>query len=144
MRNKLAGLLVALAASVGCNTGTPGGSTTGDDKNKPVFGEREGTFRVTVPTLATKLKHGEAKVVALGIKRGKNFGEDVALKFENVPKGVTFEPADPQIKGSEEETKVTVKASEDASLGDFTVKVIGHPTSGADATNDLKLTIEKK
>jgi hypothetical protein len=29
-------------------------------------------------------------------------------------------------------------------LGDFTVKVTGHPTKGPDATNELKITVAKK
>jgi hypothetical protein len=42
------------------------------------------------------------------------------------------------------EAKVTLKATADASLGDFTVKVTGHPTKGRDATNELKITVAKK
>jgi hypothetical protein len=68
----------------------------------------------------------------------------VSLKFEGLPKGVTVEPLLPAIKHGEEETKVTVKAADDAALGDHTVKVIGHPKEGPDAISDLKLTISKK
>jgi hypothetical protein len=35
-------------------------------------------------------------------------------------------------------------AADDASLGDFAVKVTGHPTHGADASNELKITVAKK
>jgi hypothetical protein len=35
-------------------------------------------------------------------------------------------------------------AKDDASLGDFTIKVTGHPTKGADATNEFKITVAEK
>jgi uncharacterized membrane protein len=125
MKTAFAGLLVfGLVAFTGCNKGTEGGPGA--------------------PTFSTKLKQGESKVVDIGIKRGKNFDEDVALKFDNMPQGVTLDPASPVIKHGDKETKITVKAANDAAVGDFTVKVTGHPTKGADATNDLKLTVQKQ
>jgi hypothetical protein len=145
--NKLASLLIVVAVASGCNRGTPGGSTSGGD-HKPLLGEAEGSFRITVPTFSTSLKQGETKVVTLGIKRGKNFDEDVNIKFENLPTGVTIDPPTTEIKHGDTEAKVTVKASDKedtkAAVGDFTVKVIGHPAKGGDATNDLKLSIAKK
>jgi hypothetical protein len=147
MRNTFATLLIVVAAASGCNRGSPGGSTSGGD-HKPMFGEADGSFRITVPTLATSLKQGEAKVVALGIKRGKNFEDDVQIKFENLPNGVTIDPPTTEIKRGDNEAKVTVKASDKedskAAVGDFTVKVIGHPAKGGDASNELKLSIAKK
>ena len=140
--------LVATAAAamfvlVGCNNGTPGGP--GVDKNKPSkVGQTADTFSLTVPELATKLKQGEAKDVTIGIKRGKNIDEDVTVKFEDVPKGVTFDPASPKIKHGDTEAKVGVKAADDAAVGDFTVKVIGKPTKGPEATNEMKVSVAKK
>ena len=58
--------------------------------------------------------------------------------------GVTLEPANPVIMHGEKETKITVTLADDAALGDFNVKVTGHPTKGADSTNDLKITVAKK
>jgi hypothetical protein len=37
-----------------------------------------------------------------------------------------------------------LKAAEDAALGTFTVKVTGHPKTGADATREFKFTVAKK
>jgi hypothetical protein len=147
MKRLFAGLIavVAVAGFVGCDKGTPGGAgvtTTGD--RGPHVGQAEDTFSLTVPTLSTHLKQGEAKVVAIGISRGKNFDGDVAVGFDNLPKGVTVDPAAPALKHGEKEVKVTVKAADDAALGDFAVKVVGHPAKGPDATNELKLTVEKK
>ena len=94
--------------------------------------------------MSTTLNQGGAKEVSIGIERGKNFGEDVTLKFADGPKGVTLASVNPVIMHGDTEAKVTLKATADASLGDFTVKVTGHPTKGADATNELKITVAKK
>lgn len=139
-------LTAALVASVGlfslgCTSGSPGGATNND---RPVVGNAEGTFTVSTPNTSTSIKQGESKVIDLGIKRGKNFSEDVALKLEGLPKGVTADPAAPTIKAGEEGAKVTLKADGEAALGDFTVKVVGHPTKGGDAANQFKLTVDKK
>ena len=114
------------------------------------FGSAEGialtddAFTLSVPAMATRIKQSESRVVELGIKRGKNFGQDVAVKLDGLPKGVTADPSSPDIKAGQEEAKVTLRAADDAALGDFTVRVTGHPRTGADATNEFKLTIEKK
>jgi hypothetical protein len=137
--------VVALLAFVGCDKGTPGGpGASNPASHKGAINQAEDTFTLSVPTLSTTLKQGESKVVSLGVKRGKNFDEDVALKFEDLPKGVTVEPAAPAIKHGDSEAKVTIKAADDAALGDFTVKVVGHPTKGKEATHDLKITVSKK
>jgi uncharacterized membrane protein len=97
-----------------------------------------------VPTSSTTIKQGETKEIEIGIKRGKNFGEDVSIKFEGLLKGVTIDPAAPTIKSGDKEVKLSLKASTEAALGDFTIKVFGHPEKGADATNEMKVTVEKK
>jgi hypothetical protein len=136
---------LALFALVGCDKGTPGGpGVTTSGQKAGVFKQGEDTFTLSVPTLSTKLKQGESKVIIIGVSRGKNFDEDVALKFDDLPKGVTVEPAKAEIKHGDKDTKVTLKAADDAALGDHTGKVVGHPTKGSDATHDLKLTVEKK
>ena len=145
MKRTLAGLLVvALVTFVGCSTGKDsagGPGATNTTGKPPLYGQADNTFNLTAPS--TSLKQGETKTVLIGIKRGKNFQEDVTLKFADAPQGVTLDPASLIIKHGETETKVTLKAAADASLGDFTVKVIGHPTTGADATHELKITVTK-
>ena len=148
MKRLLAGVLaVGLVGLFGCNnSSTPGGpGATGDaSSKKPLIGQADDTFTLSMPTLSTSLKQGETKSVTIGIKRGKNFDEDVTLKFDGMPKGVTVEPASPQIKHSETEAKINVKAADDATVGDSTVKVTGHPTKGGDASSELKITVNKK
>jgi len=136
--------VLGLLTFSGCDKGTEGGPGATNPKNKSRVGQAEDTFSLTVPTFATKLKQGEAKGDTIGIRRGKNFDEDVTLKFDQLPQGVSIDPASPVIKHGENETKITIKAAADAALGDFTVKVTGHPTKGTDAVHDMKITIEKK
>jgi len=146
MTKAFAGLLVmALVAITGCDRGTSGGpGVTNPPHKQPVYGEADDTFNLSVPLMSTTLHQGESKEVVIGIKRGKNFDEDVTLKFADGPTGVTIDPANPVIKHGDTEAKVTFKAADDAALGDFTVKVTGHPTKGADASNDFKITVVKK
>jgi len=119
-------------------------TTPSGTDNKPLVGQAEQTFTLDVPNLSTTVKQGETKTIDIGVKRGKNFDQDVTLKFMDVPRGVTIEPASPVIKHGDKEAKVTVHAADDAAIGDFTVKVVGHPATGPDATNELKLKIAKK
>lgn len=147
MKRILAGCAVAiLAACVGCDnkssSGGPGVSKS--DSGRNIISQADDTFSLSVPTLSTSIKQGETKKVTISIKRGKNFAEDVHLKFENVPKGVTFDPASPMIKSSEKEQEITIKAADDAAIGDFNVKVAGHPAKGPPAANEFKLKVEKK
>lgn len=147
MKKLLASLsFLALVAFVGCETkSTPGGpGATNPSAKKPLVGQADNTFTLDVPNLATNVKQGESKTVGIALNRGNNFEEDVTLKFDNLPKGVTVEPSDPTIKKGEKEAKITLKAAADAAVGDFNVKVTGHPTKGADASNEFKVTVDKK
>jgi hypothetical protein len=146
MKRSLAGsLALALVTLTGCNQGTPGGSgITNPPQKQPAYGEAENTFKLSVPRMSTTLHQGETKEVTIGIDRGKNFEGDVTLKFADGPEGVTIESASPIIKHGDTEAKVTLKATSDASLGDFTVKVTGHPTMGPDATSEYKINVAKK
>jgi hypothetical protein len=149
MKSSFAGLLAAaLVAFTGCDKSTPGGPGADDPNKKPMYGQADDSFDLSVPSSlplrSTALKQGETTKVLISIKRGKNFDQDVALKFEDMPKGVTIEPASPTIKHNETEANLTLTAADDAALGDVTVKVKGHPTKGGDAANEFKLTVAKK
>jgi hypothetical protein len=147
MKISFAGLLTtALVALIGCNQGTPGGPgvTTNPPHKPPAYGEADNTFNLSVPRMSTTLHQGETKDVPIGIERGKNFDGDVTLEFADGPQGVTLDSANPVIKHGDTEAKVTLRATDDASLGDFTVKVTGHPEKGADATSEFKITVAKK
>jgi hypothetical protein len=146
MKVSVAGSLVLVAfALAGCTQSTPGGpGVTNPAQKQPVYGETEKTFNLSVPHMSTTLHQGTTKEAAIGIARGKNFDEDVELTFADGPTGVTLTSTSPIIKHGDSEAKVTLTAAADAALGDFTIKVIGHPTTGADATSEFKVTVSKK
>ena len=146
MKRILASAAAALlAACIGCmDNGTPGGpGASKSDSGRSHVSQPEDTFSLSVPTFSTKLKQGETKVVTIGLKRGKNFSDDVQLKFDNVPKGVSIDPVAATIKASETEAQIKIKVADDAAVGDFTVKVMGEPSKGPAATNELKITVAK-
>jgi uncharacterized membrane protein len=149
MKSAFAVLLVlSLAAFTGCDKSTPGGPGAGADQKKPLYGEADNTFDLSVPSnlpyKSTTVKQGETANVSISVKRGKSFDQDVTLKFEGLPTGVTVEPASPVIKHGDKEAKLVFTATDDAALGDFTVKVKGTPTKGGDASNEFKVTVDKK
>ena len=90
------------------------------------------------------LKQGETKKDKISIKRGKNFDQDVAVSFDNLPEGVTIDPATPTIKKGEDQIEVSFKATDDAAINTFDIKVKGHPAKGDDSNNTIKLKVEKK
>jgi hypothetical protein len=138
-------LVLGLVAFTGCNQGTPGGPGAADKgAKKSVYGQADDTFSLSVPTLSTTLKQGETTEGSIGIKRGKNFDEAVTVALIDLPSGVTFASDTPVIKPGDTEVQFTLKAGDDAALGDFTVKVTGHPAKGPDATNEFKISVAKK
>jgi hypothetical protein len=155
MRTVLATLAaICLITLAGCTNGTPGGpgatgSGTGTNKTPAIPGltaANEFTISPDWTHLGVGIKQGETADDTITINRGKGFEEDVTLKFEDLPKGVTIEPATVTIKKSDSPAKATVKikAADDAAVGKFDIKVIGHPTKGADASNKLSLTVHEK
>jgi uncharacterized membrane protein len=146
--------MLALGALVGCSGDQSGagsakvggpGATASSDRSGSILGPKEGEFKLKVPLLlSTKVKQGASEVLTIGIDRGKNFDEDVALSFDKVPDKVTLDPKDPVIKKGDKEVKVTIKAAEDAGLGDHEITVKGKPTKGEPVADKFKLTVEKK
>ena len=153
MDKRLACALGAVVIGIaGCNQQTPGGpgatnqsnGTTATTANRPTYGEAEGTFDINAPALATRVKQGESATATISLSRGKNFNENVVLKVTELPHGVSIDPIIPMIRNSDKETTLTFRAAPNAALGEFTVKVLGHPDKGVDATSTLKLTILEK
>lgn len=137
----LSGVVLAL---YGCSQGTntPGGPGTAmPESEKPLLGETANTFTLDVPMMGTTVKQGEMDTVSIGIDRGTNFDQDVALTLSDVPPGVTIDPASPVLSRTEETEELTVRAAPDAALGDFVVKISGSPDTGATANAELKITI---
>ncbi|HUT08909.1 MAG TPA: hypothetical protein VMY42_00290 [Thermoguttaceae bacterium] len=112
---------------------------------KPIAGEADETFSLSVPFETVALTQGEEKSVLIGINRGDNFREEVAIEVSDLPMGVTLVTADPVIKQGATDVTLMLKAAGDAALGDFTVKLTGHTvSSGADFTKEFKMTVAEK
>lgn len=136
---------MSLAATIGCTQGTPGGPGTSDATSpKPVYGQVDDTFNLIVPFRSSLVQQGETAEATIGIKRAKNFDDDVSLTFADVPQGVTVEPADVMIKHRDKDAKITFHAVNEAAIGDFKVKIVGHPSTGSDAKVEFKLTVSPK
>jgi hypothetical protein len=160
--------LVLVITLIGCSRGNPGGpgavkdkatdkvtttdkvtstdKTTTTDKastDKTSTVDSSKTFTLDPPNLSTNIKQGEEIQLSIGINRGKNFDQDVSLKFEGVPKGIEITEGAKTFKKTEDKAKVSLKAAKDAELGDFTIKVVGQPATGPDASNTFKITVKK-
>ncbi len=135
-------LLMGIVLLTGCNNRSSEGGPGATSKS-PVVGQTENTFKISVPNAT--VKQGESKDIDIAIDRGKNFDQDVALKFSDLPTGISIDPSAPTIKHGDKDVKVTVKAADDAAIGDFkNVKVTGHPDKGSDTTVDMKISVSKK
>lgn len=136
---------LTLVGLSGCSQGTPGGPGTTDATGKTAgYGQADDTFNLSVPFLATSLQQGEQMEATIGIKRAQNFEQDVVLELTELPTGVTARPAKPVIRHGDTDAKITFQAEDEAPLGEFKVKVTGHPTNGSDAQIEFKLTIAAK
>jgi hypothetical protein len=138
----IAGLFTVVTLT-GCGEGKPGGpGVTDTTVKKPVYGQKEDTFNLSVPMMATSLQQGATLETKVGIERARNFGEDVSLKFFDLPEGVTVTPASPIIRHGDENAKIMFTADATAAKGEHKVKVFGHPEKGPDAEIEFKLNIE--
>ena len=159
MRKLSVGLSVlTLAVAVGCTDSSSDGPqavapTKREQPNepvqvvakKPIAGEADNTFSLSVPFESVTLTQGEEKSMLIGINRGENFREEVAIEVSGLPQGVTLETAKPVIKQGTTDATLMLKAEPDAALGDFTFKVTGHTTSsGADFSKEVNLTVAQK
>lgn len=138
-------LVGAMLAVSGCNKSKPGGPGANLPKSEQAsMGQTDDSFSLVAPMTATKLAQGEVKEIALGIKRGTNFDQDITLAFADVPAGLVITPAAPNLGHGDTEAKLSLTAAADAALGDFTVKVSGRPGKGQNAMVEFKVTITTK
>lgn len=138
-------ILLASLAITGCDKSTTGGpGANAPNTNKSVPPATGGTFTLSLSPDSVSIKQGEAKAITVTINRNDNFHEVVALEFSGIPKGVSIDPARPALAQGDTETKFTLKSTDEAALGDFVVKMVGHPTKGLDSLSDIKLTIAAK
>ncbi|MFO7907120.1 MAG: hypothetical protein ACQESR_01915 [Planctomycetota bacterium] len=111
-------------------------------EKKPIAGEADNTFSLSMPFEAVTLAQGEEQSVLIGIDRGESFAEQVDITVSDLPAGVTLETADPAIKPGSTDVTLVLKAADDASLGDFTAKMTGHTASSApDFSEEFMITV---
>jgi uncharacterized membrane protein len=148
MKKLLTVAVLALPLAIGCDNqttpGGPGATRPTSTTKAPMVGQAEDTFKLSAPTLSTHVTQGESKTATIGINRGKNFDQDVTLKFGELPKGVTIAPSNVVIKHGDKDAQVTITAAADAAIGDFTVPITGTPNKGAVGSTDMKVTVAKK
>lgn len=113
---------------------------------KPTIpGEAEHTFSLTVPFEPVALTQGEDQEVRIGVNRGENFGEEVAIEVSGLPAGVTVQSSDSVIPHGSTGVPLTFRAAHDAALGSFTAQVKGHTESSSpDFTHALEITVAQK
>jgi uncharacterized membrane protein len=134
---------LGLVALVGCNTSPPGGSGGTKTTTGGTTSGRSATFTIKAPTFSTSLKQGDTKEVKLTVDRGKDFHDDVELKFD-APAGVTVDPATHTVKsGDKEDVEVKVSAAKDAGVGEHVVKVTGTPKTGSATSVEFKVKVDK-
>jgi hypothetical protein len=133
---------LATTLGTGCSQGTQGGP--GATGKPATFGQAADTFNLSVPMMTSSVQQGGTTSAVVGIVRGVNFDEDVALLFPDLPKGVTVDPASPQIKRGDTEAKVEFHAADETATGDFKINVTGHPTKGTDAKIGFQLAVTPK
>jgi hypothetical protein len=97
---------------------------------------------VTKPSDVT-LKRGDTATVTVSIDRG-GFRDAVDVKFEDLPKGVTVQDKDHKIATGDSSAKFTLKAADDAELGEKTVKVIVTGSGGIKTDSAFKVTVKDK
>lgn len=142
MKNFASICLVTLFALSGCSSGTAGGpGASGEPDDRLAMGQPNDTFRISRGQAS--IKQGETKSVSITIDRATNFDQDVTLLIASLPRGLTIDVAEPKIGANETEARFSLTAAPDASLGDFSVTVTGHPVNGGDASNKLDITVTK-
>ena len=134
--------LSTLLGLTGCDQGTSGGPGVADaDVSSPTYGQKEDTFNLIVPLMATSLQQGTTLETVVGIDRAENFGEDVSLKFFSLPEGVTVTPANPVIKRGDDNASILFTADDTAVTGEYRLKVFGHPEKGPDGEIEFRLDV---
>jgi hypothetical protein len=118
----------------------PGGRGAPDEKT--VHGPADDSFNLS--SERAFLRQGERRTMAVTIYRNVNFKDDVTLGFGELPKGVSVDDSSPVIKRNDSEAHFALTASDDASIGDFSIRITGHPSKGADASNDFNITVAAK
>jgi hypothetical protein len=96
------------------------------------------TFTLKV-TGEADLKRGERKEVVIAIDRGRDFKEEVTLKF-TAPRGLKVTPNEVMVPAGEKEAKVTIESEAGVPAGEMNIEVTGMPPTGSPTT--LRVPVE--
>ena len=98
-------------------------------------------FKIAVPTFDVKIKQGEVQSVAISLKRGDYFKQDVELQIE-AAKGISVEPTMVLVEASKTpDVQITITVPKDAALGEYRVSVKGTPKIGEPASTEFNVKI---
>jgi len=124
----LCGLALAVLVAAGCNT------QSSSNKGK-------GGAELTLKTPKTvTIEQNDTTTVPITIER-KNFEDPVTIKFEKPPAGVSVVETDTKIDKGVKERTFTLKATDQAKAGKYTLTVIA---SHADMKDTHEITLEVK
>jgi hypothetical protein len=135
--------LVFILTTTGCDKGTRSNAPGLMQKEEPTQDRLNANgFKLVTPS--TTIAQGEKTQLTIGIERGENFSEDIALTFESLPQGVTIEPLQTVFKITASKETVSIEAAKDAALGNFTINVISKPARQRQETIEpIKLTVKR-
>jgi uncharacterized membrane protein len=95
--------------------------------------------------MTTKVEQGTSKTFKIGISRGSDFKDDVTLKADSPDSKLTVTFDQNAFKGSEKkDIEATVKAADDAKIGESTIAITGTPQSGEPTTLNVKVDVTAK
>ena len=137
-------VFAAILFMTGCSDTPPGGPGAADNNNaNSKVATPEQTFRLDLPTTEQSIKQGEKKEFTLGIKRGKNFDQDVRIEFRELPAGLKATPSAGIFGKGQDKVNASMEAAADAALGHHTFNVVAIPQSGEQTIGVMKVEIKK-
>ena len=90
------------------------------------------------------MTQGESHKITIGIDRGSDFTQPVSMTLTSSEKGLSIDPANPNIAANESKVDVTLTAAEDATIGLTTISLIGEPSSGKSVDGSIQVRITEK
>ena len=97
-----------------------------------------------VPKTVNQAEAGRDKRGRDQYRAGKELRRRCDAEVCRLAQGSDLDPASPVVKHGDKETKITLKVADNASLGDFTLKVTGEPSKGMAASSELKIIVAQK
>ncbi len=100
-------------------------------------------FKIGVPFFDTNIEQGGTKSIAISLKRGDSFKQDVTLEFKLFKgEGLTFEPAKILVKASDKpDVQIAISVPKDAAIGDYKVSIVGTPATGETTSTEVNVKV---